>query len=66
MAQVQPITSNTGFDAVQIAEELGRRFAAADVHDEDRFVAENFNALKEAGSCRCRRAARTRWRRCVL
>lgn len=53
MAQVQPIASvkefNKEFDVVQIAEALGRRFAAAEVQDEDRFVAENITALKEAG-----------------
>lgn len=49
MAQVQPIMPVKEFDAVKIAGELGRRFDAADVQDEDRFVADNINALKEAG-----------------
>jgi alkylation response protein AidB-like acyl-CoA dehydrogenase len=53
MAQVQSIMPakgfEKGFDVVKIADELGRRFAAADVQDEDRFVADNINALKEAG-----------------
>ena len=49
MAQVQPITSTKDFNPVQIADELGRRFAAADVRDEDLFVADNIKALKEAG-----------------
>lgn len=49
MAQVQPIAPAREFDAVRIADELGRRFAATEVQDEDRFVADNINALKEAG-----------------
>jgi len=36
-------------DLAQTAESLGQRFAAAADQDEDRFVAENFKALKEAG-----------------
>jgi alkylation response protein AidB-like acyl-CoA dehydrogenase len=48
MAQVQPISPAREFDAVRIADELGRRFAT-EVQDEDRFVADNINALKEAG-----------------
>ncbi len=49
MAQVQSIAPAKGFDIVKIADELGRRFAAAGTDDEDRFVADNINALKEAG-----------------
>ncbi|MGL5167983.1 MAG: acyl-CoA dehydrogenase family protein [Afipia sp.] len=49
MAQVQSIAPVKGFDAVRIADELGRRFAAAEVKDEDCFVADNIHALKEAG-----------------
>jgi alkylation response protein AidB-like acyl-CoA dehydrogenase len=53
MAQVQQIMPakgfEKGFDVVKIADELGRRFAVADVRDEDLFVADNIKALKEAG-----------------
>jgi len=49
MARVQPVTSTREFNPIQIADELGRRFAAAEVRDEDLFVADNINALREAG-----------------
>jgi alkylation response protein AidB-like acyl-CoA dehydrogenase len=50
MDQVQSMNSTRSSDIVQIAERLGQRFAAqANPEDEDRFVADNLKALKEAG-----------------
>lgn len=49
MAQVQSIHPTKHVDIAEIAERLGQRFAAAADGDEDRFVADNIMALKEAG-----------------
>ena len=49
MAQVQPMHSTRSPDIVGIAQSLGQRFAQTADADEDRFVADNLKALKEAG-----------------
>jgi alkylation response protein AidB-like acyl-CoA dehydrogenase len=45
----QPVSSTPSPDIVAIAERLGQRFAQTADPDEDRFVADNLTALKEAG-----------------
>ncbi len=47
MAQVQPMHSTRSLDIVELAERLDQGFAAD--ADEDRFVADNLKALKDAG-----------------
>jgi alkylation response protein AidB-like acyl-CoA dehydrogenase len=50
MDQVQPMDSTRTFDIVELAERLGQHFTVhANPDDEDRFVADNLRALKEAG-----------------
>lgn len=49
MTLSQTVHSLKPTDIVAVAHGLGQRFAAATVEDEDRFVADNFKALKEAG-----------------
>jgi alkylation response protein AidB-like acyl-CoA dehydrogenase len=49
MAQVQPMHPTRSLDIAGIAGRLGQRFTATADSDEDRFVADNLKALKEAG-----------------
>src|SRR5437868_15404146 len=49
MTLSQTVHSLKPTDIAQVAERLGRQFAATGDQDEDRFVADNFKALKEAG-----------------
>jgi alkylation response protein AidB-like acyl-CoA dehydrogenase len=49
MAHAQPIHSTRSLDVVATAERLGQRFATTADADEDKFVADNIKALKEAG-----------------
>lgn len=49
MTLSQTVHSLKPTNIAQVAHGLGQRFAAAGAEDEDRFVADNFKSLKEAG-----------------